>query len=631
MADSKKKLFTEFPPVTTQDWMAKVTADLKGADFDKKLVWKTNEGFSVKPMYRAEDIEGMVQTDSLPGQFPYIRGTKNSNKWYVRQDIDVENIADANAKALDILNKGVDSLGFVISRDDVSAENIAALLNGIHPEIVELNFKTCAKASVKLTKILADYFQSLNLDVTKIFGSINFDPIGRELARGKDFENATQAYADIIDAVKALPKFRVVGVNAVYLNNAGAYSYQELGLALAWGNEVLAQVKETGLTIDVIAKKIKFNFGVGSNYFIEIAKFRAARLLWANIVLAYKPECYKACNNNQPDNLCRCSAKMYAHAETSEFNMTVFDAHVNLLRSQTEAMSASLAGVNSLTVLPFDAAYKESDDISERIARNQQLLLKEEAHFDKIVDPSAGSYYIENLTSAIAQQAWELFLDIEEKGGFLAAVKSGYVAEIINKSGTARRAAVSARKEILLGSNQYPNFNETAATKIAPEFEASCECDYHASSNVLNFTRAASEFEALRLATEKAAKRPKAFMLTIGNLNMRLARAQFSCNFLACAGYEVVDNLGFETVAAGVEAAKAAGADIIVLCSSDDEYATFAPEAKAAIGDSAILIVAGAPACADELKAQGITEFINVRTNVLGTLTAYSKQLGLLK
>ncbi len=615
MADSKKKLFTEFPPVSTQEWMNKVTADLKGADFDKKLVWKTNEGFSVKPMYRAEDIEGLAQTASLPGEFPYVRGTKTTNKWYVRQEIEVENIEVANVKALDVLNKGVDSLGFVISADAVTAENIAALLNGICPECVELNFKTCAKSSVKMAQILADYFTAIKADVTKIYGSLNFDPIGRELARGKEFADATKAYAEVIEAVKALPNFRVIAVNAAYLNNAGAYIYQELGFALAWGNEVLAQAKEAGLNIDVVAKNIKFNFGVGSNYFMEIAKFRAARMLWANIVKAYAPAEVAV-------------AKMNVHATTSEFNMTIFDAHVNLLRTQTEAMSATLAGVDSLTVIPFDQAYQESDDISERIARNQQLLLKEESHFDKIVDPSAGSYYIEHLTESIAKQAWALFLETEGKGGFLAAVKSGDVQETVNKSGAARRAAIAARKEILLGSNQFPNFNEKAAAKIKAE---ACECNEGATAKTLNFTRGASEFEALRLATEKAAKRPKAFMLTIGNLAMRLARAQFSCNFLACAGYEVVDNLGFDTVEAGVEAAMAAGADIVVLCSSDDEYAELAPKAKAALAGKAILVVAGAPACADELKAQGITEFINVRSNVLGTLTAYSKQLGILK
>lgn len=628
MADSKQKLFTEFAPVSTEAWMNKVTADLKGADFDKKLVWKTNEGFSVKPMYRAEDIEGMAQTTSLPGEFPYVRGTKSDNKWYVRQEIVVENIEAANAKALDVLNKGVDSLGFVVDSEDVTAEKIAALLKGICSECVELNFKTCACSSVKLVQILADYFASVKADVTKVFGSVNFDPIGRELARGKEFADIAKTYAEIVEAAKGLPRFRVIGVNAAYLNNAGAYSYQELGFALAWGNEVLAQAKEAGLTIDAAAKKIKFNFGVGANYFMEIAKFRAARMLWSNIVLAYEPKCVRECDNNKPDGLCRCAAKMNTHAVTSDFNMTIFDAHVNMLRTQTEAMSAALAGVDSITVNPFDKTYQVSDEFSERIARNQQLLLKEESHFEKIVDPSAGSYYIEHLTASIAKQAWALFLEIEEKGGFLAAVKSGLVQDAVNNTGTARRAAIAARKEILLGSNQFPNFNEKATAKIKTAAD-DCGCGAH-EAKTLDFTRGASEFEALRLATEKAAKRPKAFMLTIGNLNMRLARAQFSCNFLACAGYEVVDNLGFETVEAGVEAAKAAGADIIVLCSSDDEYAELAPKAKAAISDTAILVIAGAPACADELKAQGITEFINVRSNVLGTLTAYSKKLGIL-
>ncbi|MGL5318772.1 MAG: methylmalonyl-CoA mutase family protein, partial [Bacteroidales bacterium] len=320
------------------------------------------------------------------------------------------------------------------------------------------------------------------------------------------------------------------------------------------------------------------------------------------------------------------------HAETSTWNLTVYDAYVNMLRTQTEAMSAALAGVDSLTVSPFDVAYKASDDFSDRIARNQQLLLKEESHFDKVVDPAAGSYYIENLTNSIAEQAWNLFLAVEEKGGFKAAVTANEVQNDVNKAGAARRDAIAKRREILLGTNQYPNFNEKASDKIqiqATKSDAGCACGAAKELVTLDFSRGSSDYEALRLATDKAAKRPKAFMLTIGSLAMRLARAQFSCNFFACAGYEVIDNLGFETVESGVEAALKAGADFIVLCSSDEEYETFAPAAKAAIADRALLVVAGAPACADELKAQGITEFINVRSNVLETLKGYNAKVGI--
>lgn len=624
---NKQKLFTEFPAVSTQEWMDKAIADLKGADFEKKLVWRTNEGFNVKPFHREEDLAGLKTTGSVPGHFPYVRGTKADNSWLIRQDIDVCNdcLAAANAKAVDLLTKGVTSLGFVIDREAVSAENIAALLNGIDIEKVEVNFKTCATVSVKLTEIFVAYAQKAGADPKKVFGSVNFDLVGRSLARGKAIENLVQQYVDIINASLALPKFRVIGVNPFYLNNAGSYIYQELGYALAWGNDIIAKLVEAGLTVEVISKKIKFNFGVSSNYFMEIAKFRAARFLWSNIVFAYGEKCPRTCSNNQPDGLERCGGKMRIHAQTSEWNMTIFDAHVNLLRTQTEAMSAVLAGVDSLTVLPFDAAYKDSDDFSERIARNQQLLLKEESHFDKIVDPAAGSYYLENLTESIANQAWKLFLEVEEKGGFIAEVEAGNIQAVINTTNEARRKAVSSRREVLLGSNQYPNFNEVAAAKI--ETEAACDCKKHDEVSALNFSRGASDFEALRLATEKSGKRPKVFMLTIGNLAMRLARAQFSSNFFGCAGYEIIDNLGFETVEEGVAAAEKAGADIIVICSSDDEYAELAPAAFKAIAGKKLFVVAGAPACTDDLKAVGIEYFVNVKSNVLDTLKAFNAKL----
>ena len=379
----------------------------------------------------------------------------------------------------------------------------------------------------------------------------------------------------------------------------------------------------------MVAKKIKFNFGISSNYFLEIAKFRAARMLWANIVASYSPECLRDCDNKGKDNECRCAAKMKIHAETSSFNLTLFDAHVNLLRTQTEAMSAALAGVDSMTVTPFDKTYDAPNEFSERMARNQQLLLKEESHFDKVIDPAAGSYYIENLTVSIAKQAWDLFLAVEEDGGFYASVKAGKVQAAVNESNKARHAAVAKRKEVLLGTNQFPNFNEKAGDKKPVEATCCCGGGHTCEKDVptLNFDRAASEFEALRLETEASGKRPKAFMLTIGNLAMRQARAQYSCNFLACAGYEVVDNLGFPTVEEGIEAAMAAKADIVVLCSSDDEYAEYAVPAFKALNGRAMFIVAGAPACMDDLKAAGIENFIHVRVNVLETLKEFNAKL----
>ena len=621
MADSKEKLFSDFLPVSTEKWMEKITADLKGADFEKKLVWKTNEGFKVKPFYRQEDLQNLKTTEGLPGEFPYLRGTKKDNTWFVRQDIKVDNAKDANAKALDVLMKGVDSIGFTIKAKDLSADYIETLLNEICAECVELNFSTCQGHTVELAKLLVAYYQKKGYDLTKLQGSVNYDPMNKMMKKGKDVSDFVATAKELIETLAPLSLYRCINVNALTLNNAGAYISQELGYALAWGNEYLGKLTDAGLSVDEVAKRIKFNFGISSNYFMEIAKFRAGRMLWADIVKQYNPTC-------------DCVCKMKAHAETSTFNLTLFDAHVNLLRTQTEAMSAALAGVDSMTVTPFNKTYETPDDFSERIARNQQLLLKEESHFDKVVDPAAGSYYIENLTVAIAQQAWNIFLKVEEEGGFLSAVKEGRVQNDINESGKARHIAVSKRKEILLGTNQYPNFNELSNGKRPVEQKCCCgggdkEQSCEKTIETLNFDRAASEFEALRLQTEASGKRPKAFMLTIGNLAMRQARAQFSCNFLACAGYQVIDNLGFPTVEEGVEAAMKAGADIVVLCSSDDEYAEYAVPAFKAVGDRAIFIVAGAPECMEDLKAAGIEHFIHVRVNVLDTLKEFNAKLGI--
>lgn len=612
MAENKEKLFDQFPGVSYDEWRAKVEADLKGADFNKKLVWKTNEGFDVQPIYRAEDIKDLKFTETLPGEFPYVRGTRTDNDWLTRQTILAETPAQANAKAREVVTKGVNSLEFKV--EEPTKEVIATLLDGIDLEKIEINFKSCQKKALELAKVLVDYLKEHNATET-FHGSINYNPLRRALHHGGEIlPDAVETAKALIETVKDVKNLRVLAVNSVKLSNSGAYIFQELGYALAWGAAWMTALTDAGLTADEVACRIKFNMGISSNFFMELAKFRAARMLWAEIVKQYEPKCL-------------CAAKMVCHAKTSKFNQTIYDAHVNLLRSQTEAMSAALAGVDSITSVPFDHPYKTPDDFSERIARNQQFLLKEESHLDKVVDPAGGSYYVETLTASIANEAWKLFLQVEADGGFFKLVNEGKVQEAVNESCKKRHTDVARRKEILLGTNQYPNINEMAAGKIEKK---DCECSCHcgeAKEGGLVSKRAASDFEELRLATEAASNRPKVFMLTIGNLAMRLARAQFSTNFFGCAGYEIIDNLGFNTVEEGIDAALAAKADVVVLCSSDDEYAELAPAAFKYLDGRAEFVVAGAPACADDLKAVGIKDFIHVRVNVLDTLRDFNARL----
>jgi methylmalonyl-CoA mutase len=629
MSKQREKLFTDFPPVTTQEWMDVITKDLKGADFQKRLVWRTNEGFQVNPFYRAEDVEGKPALENLPGQFPYVRGTKKENVWSVRQDIDVKDFAEANKKAVMLLNKGVTSLGFHLPKNALSAENLALLLNGIAPDKVELNFSTCISATIELARLVVEYVKGCNLNPMKCFGSIEFDPFRKILKKGIDEPAWEEKVVEMVQITAPLPRYRAITVTGNRMNDAGAFAYQELGYSLSYGNQVLSKLIEKGVDPSLAAKKIKFDLGVGSNYFMEIAKFRAARWLWAEIVNAYRPPCHNDCDNKAADGTCRCAAKMNIHAITSRFNQTLYDPYVNMLRTQTEAMSATIGAVDSLTVRPFDEAFETPTAFAERIAVNQQLLLKEESHFDKVTDPSSGSYYIETLTASLAEQAWKLFLETEETG-FYESLKAGSVQDAINASADSRFGAAASRKEILLGTNQYPNSRETMAEKIEEKEKHGCGCSHDQATSLkkLNTRRLADPFNELRLATERSGKKPKVFMLTIGNLAMRLARSQFSGNFFACAGYELIDNLGFKTVAEGVRAARDKKADVVVLCSSDEEYRTYAPEAFDLLKDgSELFVVAGAPACMDDLKAHGIEHFIHVRSNVLETLKMFNEKL----
>ncbi|MDR3367167.1 MAG: acyl-CoA mutase large subunit family protein [Prevotellaceae bacterium] len=631
---SNKKLFTEFPPVSTEQWEEVITKDLKGADYDKKLVWKTAEGVAVRPYYRAENLQSVKHLGAAVGEFPYVRGAKNHNSWLVRQTYCAcTDEKKANAQALDGLMKGVNSLGFCFEGKSTDLD-LDALLKGIYLDAVEVNLVGCTcngsggsvGKAAELTQKLTAYAKKTGAKLDEVVASIDADPLRELTTKGLLAADAFDRLKDAVVAAAELKRLRNVGVSGAAIHNAGGTAVQELAFALSMGNEYLAQLTDRGLAVDEVARRLKFTFAVGAGYFIEIAKIRAARMLWANIVSAYKPE--KS-----------CAAQMKIHAVTSAWNQTAYDAYVNMLRGTTEAMSAAVAGVDSLEVLRFDKAFKKPSEFSNRIARNTQILLKEEAHFDQVVDPAAGSYYIETLTQSIAEEAWKLFKQVEEKGGYVAAFKAGFIQEQVKASAQKHDKNIATRREILLGTNQFPNFNETldeeVRSAVAPDKDrkAACSCGCGGDDKPtqvgepLKPYRGAQAFEELRLTTERSGKRPQAFMLTFGNLAMCRARAQFASNFFAVAGFKVTDNNCFASVDEGANAALAASADIVVACSSDDEYAEGVPAIAAKLGGKGILVVAGDPACKEELQSKGISHFISVRSNVLETLREYQKEL----
>jgi methylmalonyl-CoA mutase len=583
MSDQEKKgnLFTEFPAVSTSEWEAQIEKALKGADYEKKLVWKTDQCFSVRPYYREEDLEEIQAKDILPGEFPFVRGNKiRGNDWFIRQNIRVSKIEGANKKALDILMKGVNSLGFILDdRKEYKREEIDSLCKNIFAEIVELNF-VCGKQAENIAGIYYELVKQHNRDFQKVHGSVNFDPLGRLLIKGNYYNSMEEDFEScrrMIKLASNLPHFTVITVNGRNFHHAGSTILQELAFSLSAGAEYLTQLTERGLSVDKVAPGIRFNFSIGSDYFMEVAKIRAAR---------------------------------------------------------TESMSAVIAGIDSHIVKPFDAACSRPDEFSERIARNQQLLLKEESHLDKVVDPAAGSYYIENLTASMVEEAWKVFLEVEEKGGYIEAVKSGFIQEKVRENAQALDMAVAMRKVNLLGTNQYPNFTERIEKYIpADTFKPSDFAEKDPIAETLKLYRGAQAFELLRKKTDNFAadnKRPAVFMFTYGNFNMRIARAQFASNFFAVAGFDLIDNLGFKSLDKGVEAAIESKAEIVVICSSDEEYAEIAPEINDKLKDNAVVVVAGYPKdILDDLKKAGIKHFIHMRSNALESLQGFQKELGL--
>lgn len=619
----KEKLFKEFPPVSTEEWINKIEKDLKGKPFEK-LIKKTEEGFNIKPFYREQDIRNINHTANMPGEFPYIRGEKISeNNWLLRQDLTVKNIKEANKKALDISLKGIDALGFVFPENMLpDTDDLELLLTNIRADILELNFS--GGEPEKIVKSVDKLAKKYNRSLEKIKGSVNYDPLGFYSLHGH-FKNGERqdfnTMFSLFEAGKHLPAFQLITVNAHIFHNAGGSIVSELAYALAIGTAYMTYLTDNGISADEAAQKIRFHFAIGSEYFMEIAKFRAFRYLWSKVVNAYGIK-----------NIQKAAATI--HASGSYWNKTVYDPYVNMLRSTTETMSAIISGVDSITVFPFDNTYATPDDFSERIARNQSLILKEESYFGKVNDPAAGSYYIENLTEELITYGWKLFLETDKKGGYLHLFKNGEIQNKIKKEAKIKDMDIAFGKKAVLGVNKYPNFTEHLK-KLENEsvlFPKNINTDKQ-ETEPLTIYRGAMAFEQLRYKTDKYSlhkPRPKVWMFTYGNLAMRRARSQFASNFFGVAGFEIIDNKGFETIEQGIKKALKDKPDIVVLCASDEDYKTLALQAFKALKNNFIVILAGYPEeIREKLQKEGFNNFIHAKSNLLEELKKYQNMLGI--
>ncbi len=622
MSKIKQNIFQEFPKISTSRWEEIIKADLKGADYDKNLITKTIEEINIKPYYRPEDIENLNTTKQIPGEFPFSRGNnsiylKNKN----RQKIIVNDCFDANKKAIELISKGINSICFDLStKEKIKIGDFVKLFEEIDITKNEINF-ILGKNALNIIKLFKEVVTFKQVNSDEVFGSMDFDPLGFITLTGNKFLSKNYSnYDDLKSTFDYLhnnfPNFRIININASIFPNSGATAVQETAYALSMGVEYLSRASAEKIELEKLIPKIQFTFGIGSNYFMEIAKFRAIRLLWAKIIKAYFPK--------NPD-----FGKMYIHAQTIESNKTIYNPYINILRTTTETMSAIVAGVEAITVNTFDSGFKTPTELSERIARNTQIILNEEAMLDKVIDPAGGSYFIESLTDSIAKDAWKLFLETEAVGGYYEALKKGLIQDKIEETVKKRKIDFTFRKTILLGANQYPLQNETAIEIINNEIYYKESEEITTEIRPLKPFRGAIEIEEIRLKTEISGKTPKVFLLTFGNISMRKARAAFTSNFFACGGFQILDNPGFETIEKACEQVKYQKPEITVICSSDDEYLNIAPEIYNKLKNETIIVIAGNPANNEELLKIGITNFIHIKSDLISTLSDFQKKLNM--
>ncbi len=641
-----ERFFEEFSAEKGKEkWMEEVLKDLKGKTYDK-IWWKTWEGFDLEPYYKGADVENIIITDDCPGEFPYLRSAKPmelGNAWTVCQEISERDPAKAAVLTAEAVKGGAEGISLKLNCEltsgkpeckcDCSVENARGVVINSKNDLLDI-IKTGKNAELKIEAGVAskEIFEMLEHEIAEMKGSIDNDLL-KELAVNGEFAKGEEKRYDefryIFDTSEKHPKFKGLVISNEHFHNAGATIVQKIAYLLS--SAVFYKEKfATDISFDKFNKNIGLSYAVGQYYLLEIAGIRALRALWSNLSYAYD----KTADVSSAD----------IHCVTGLFNKTVYDPYVNMLRTTTEAMSAVVGGCSSLTVLPYNVCTGSAESFGMRIARNTQLILKKESRFDRFIDPSKGSYYIEKATDEIAKAAWKLFTEIEEKGGIFELLKKGEIQAELAGLKKKRLSNFSQRKDSLVGTNLVPNYDEVSVCapdgkKIEQKLDIFNSVLYQNGGLKIEKIRAyrlAEEFEALRKITEKQNKKTgkilTVFLATLGNLTMRKARASFSMGFLSAGGFNIIDNNGFKDADEAAEAALESKAEIIVICSSDEEYPEVAPSIASKIKSAdpeKVVVLAGYPKeIVDDLKKAGVDEFIHMKADSVETIKSIHKKLG---
>jgi len=666
----KNNLFREFEPTTTDEWEKILKRDLKGADYKQKLTWKSIEGFEVLPFYRQEDLENLSRIQQKID-------IDTPAKWEMCEPVDAADPKMANRQAKEAVEAGAGSLwitlqlhadegmlgGDITGTHIQNLEHLNTLLDGIDLQKTGIVFDSGA-GSPGLLGLVKAFLRSSEethhgSSVSRSSSpfkrgviSFMFDPFTFMAHRGR-LPLPGEELDSVIHQMVSEDEFMTLAADGAFYHNCGATIVQELGIALSIGSEFLARVPQTER--EKTARQFWMYLAAGSLYFPEIAKLRAGRLLWNRVLDGYEIE--------DRDTLT-------IHCTTSAWNKAIADPHTNMLRATTEATSAAVAGVNRITVHPYNSHFEEPDTFSRRIARNAHHILDEEVHLSMVENPADGSYYIEVLTDEIAKKAWKFFQLIEKQGGFQKAIEGNIIQGEIGRSRLKKDEALATRKLAMTGVNITPDTEQELpkelyrSTSVDSLHQSDAEPEIDTDNLIESLTnalgdnatlgdvinsflqpqkqlypalkpyRAAQRFEEIRVATQnfeqKRGKKVKVQLIPVGDPKMRKARATFSRNFLGCAGFEIKNPLGYETIDEAAGKLRDSDFDIFVLCGSDDAYPDLVKSFCDHFGNGSLTILAGNPReKAEDYRETGIDFFIYMGVNMIEVLEEIQQKIGI--
>jgi len=620
--NEKFTLNDDFPIPSYEEWKESAEKLLKGKDFEKSLKTKTYEDIILEPIYTRKNSKNLnAFTKTNPTSFKRTDSTY-PNEWEICQELNYSSIKDYNTALKNALKNGQNAIFIDFVR--LNIENVNGLIEALDDINIE-KYPIYVKndySQIKVAKILSEYIELKNINGENVFGGIIASPIEYLAEKGFLPVEPRKIYDELSELFKIFhktyPNIKFFTVSGNIFNNAGADSITELAVSMSIAVEYIGEMLSRGIDIDSLSNAFSFRLGIGSNFFMETAKFRALKPLYKKIIKEF---------GGKTDNI-------HIQAKTSLFNKTKLDFFVNTLRTTTETFSAILGGVNLITTDPYDICMNDNKILSERIARNIQIILKEESNLKRLIDPAGGSYYIEALTKEIIEKAWKEFQNIEKEGGILEALKSGYIQDRIEKTANKKKADLFKRKSVIIGTNKFVNLKDKV-TGDEDKDETTAKKGV-ISIKKLNMIRLAEPFEDLRKAVSDYEKRegklPSVFLANFGTVKQYKARADFSREYFEVGGFEVIYSEGFNEIDNAARAASENKAEIVVICSDDESYPEIVEKYIPALTDKKTIILAGYPKEKESFyREKGVDDFIYIGSNIYETLKNLLRKEGVLK